>query len=152
MPPGRLAVVPGVSRHVHVEAVEAGPEANDLSLDEDSVRSLLQQEGARDVDVSSPGHQLNNLNRVTMFIMVKVVTVVTVVMVTGTTLTCLGGIPLYGISAIRTVADSVSRHEAEETRPDERQLTTPEMCLMRCVSVLGQTFLLHNVTCAPGSA
>ena len=144
MPPGRLAVVPGVSRHVHVEAVEAGPEANDLSLDEDSVRSLLQQEGARDVDVSSPGHQLNNLNRVTMFIMVKVVT--------GTTLTCLGGIPLYGISAIWTVADSVSRHEAEETRPEERQLTTPEMCLMRSVSVLGQTFLLHNVTCAPGSA
>ena len=114
VPPGRLAVVPGVSRHVHVEAVEAGPEANDLSLDEDPVRSLLQQEGARDVDVSSPGHQLNNLNRVTMF-MVKVVTVV---MVMGTTLTCLCGIPLYGISAIRTVADSVSRHEAEETRPD----------------------------------
>ena len=50
--------------------------------------------------------------------MVKVVTVVTVVTVTGTTLTCLCGIPLYGISAIRTVADSVSRHEAEETRQD----------------------------------
>ena len=58
--PGRLAVVPGVSGHVNVEAVVAGAQAEDLSLDEDSVGSLLQEEGPGNVDISSSGQQLNH--------------------------------------------------------------------------------------------
>ena len=81
MPPGRLAALPGVARHVDVEAVVAGSEADDLALDEDSVCSLLHEERAGDVGISSSRHELYN---------------------------CLARIPLDRELAIRTVANVVS--------------------------------------------
>ena len=73
--PGRPAVVPRVSSLVNVEAVLPGAQSQYLTLesdwsnlirtvgiylDEDSEGSLLQEERASDVEISSGGQQLNS--------------------------------------------------------------------------------------------
>ena len=89
--PGGLAAVPGVARHVDVEAVVAGAEADDLSLDEDSEPSLLHEERAGDVGVLASRDQLYN---------------------------CLGRVSLDRELTVRAVADAVGRDLAEKAEPE----------------------------------
>ena len=58
--PSRLAIISGVSSLVNMEAVLPGVEAQYLPLDEDSVVSLLQEQGASNVEISSGRQQLHN--------------------------------------------------------------------------------------------
>ena len=58
--PSRPAVVPGVSSHVNMEPVLPGAQTYNLPLDEDSVGSLLQDQRASNVEISSCREELHN--------------------------------------------------------------------------------------------